>query len=74
LYDCSQAYTLGDYNNDGLANVADLTYLMSFLTLGGPAPVGGAGRGDANCDNAVNVADVVYYMNYLFGSTGPPCY
>ncbi len=73
-YDCSQTYTLGDYDDDDQATVADLTYLIEFIALDGPAPIGGAGRADANCDNNVNVADLVYYMNYLFGSTGPPCY
>ena len=59
---------------DDQANVVDLNYLMQFITLDGPAPIGGAGRADANCDNHVNVADVVYYMNYLFNTAGPPCY
>ncbi len=73
-YDCSQAYTVGDYNGDAQANVVDLNYLMQFIALDGPAPIGGAGRADANCDNNVNVADIVYYMNYLFNTAGPPCY
>ena len=73
-YNCSQTYTPGDYDGDDQANVVDLNYLMQFITLDGPAPIGGAGRADANCDNHVNVADVVYYMNYLFNTAGPPCY
>lgn len=73
-YNCSQTYTPGDYDGDDQANVVDLNYLMRFITLDGPAPIGGAGRADANCDNHVNVADVVYYMNYLFNTAGPPCY
>lgn len=73
-YNCSQTYTPGDYDGDDQANVVDLNYLMQFITLDGPAPIGGAGRADANCDNHVNVADVVYYMNYLFDTAGPPCY
>ncbi len=73
-YNCSQSYTPGDYNNDGDANILDLDYLLQFIALDGPPPVGGAGRADANCDNNVNIADVVYYMNYLFGTAGTPCY
>ena len=73
-YNCSQAYLPGDYDNNGHASILDLSYLIEFIALDGPAPVGGAGRADANCDNNVNVADVVYYMNFLFGSAAPPCY
>ncbi len=73
-YNCSQAYTPGDYDNDDQANIRDLNYLIEFIVLEGSPPVGGAGRADANCDNNVNVADVVYYMNYLFGNADPPCY
>jgi hypothetical protein len=73
-YNCSQAYVAGDYDNDGQVGLPDLNYLISFIALGGPAPVGGAGRADANCDNSVNIADVVYYMNYLFGNAATPCY
>ena len=73
-YNCSENYIQGDYNNDDLADLSDLMYLIDFLVKGGPAPVGGAGRADCNCDNYINVADVVYYMNYLFGSSDEPCY
>lgn len=73
-YNCSQSYTPGDFDNDGQASILDLSYLIAFLALDGPPPVGGAGRADCNCDNNVNIADVVYYMNYLFGNAGPPCY
>lgn len=74
MYDCSQTFVLGDFNGSGFANVEDLTYLIKFLTVNGPAPIGGAGRADCNCDGHVNLADVVYYMNYLFERAGPPCY
>ncbi len=73
-YNCSQSYVPGDYDNDGNANIFDLTYLIHYLTQGGDPPVGGAWRADANCDQSVNIADVVYYMNYLFGTAGAPCY
>ena len=72
-YKCTGLYTPGDYNNDTAANLADLYYLISFITQDGPAPVGGAGRADCNCDGLVNVADIVYYLNYLYGSTPEPC-
>ena len=63
----------GDYNNDGRANIADLNYLVAFITHAGPAPVGGSGRADANCDSRVNIGDVVYYVNYMFGTSATPC-
>ncbi|MFQ6008153.1 MAG: dockerin type I domain-containing protein, partial [Candidatus Zixiibacteriota bacterium] len=73
-YNCSQTYVLGDYNNDGRADIGDLTYLIEFMTLSGPPPVGSAARADSNCDHNVNIADIVYYMNFLFGNADQPCY
>ncbi len=73
-YDCSSVFKPGDYNNDMTSDIADLFYLIDYITLKGEPPVGGAGRADCNCDNTVNIADIVFFMNYLFGGTGPPCH
>lgn len=72
-YRCTGLYTAGDYNNDKITNLADLYYLISFITQDGAPPAGGAERADANCDGLVNVVDIVYYLNYLYGSSPAPC-
>ncbi len=55
----------GDLNNDGMVNVADLTYLVDYLFAGGPAPlVSGVADTDGNC--TTNVGDVSYLVNYLY--------
>jgi len=73
-YDCSHFFTIGDYNGDGFANIADLQLLINYFGNKGPAPTGGVRRADANCDNYVNIADMIYYMNYLFGTVSAPCH
>jgi len=62
----------GDINDDQLGpNVADLTYLVAYLFLGGPPPpimeaanVNGIGN--------VNIADLTYLVAYLFQSGPAP--
>lgn len=61
----------GDVNNDGVTNSADITYLINFLFVNGPAPQPLV-AGDANCDGNINSADVAYLINYLFVSGPPP--
>ncbi len=73
-YICQGFYVKGDYDGNQDANIADLVWLIDFLTAAGPPPVGGAGRADANCDGSVNIADIVYYMNFTFGVADVPCY
>ena len=73
-YNCQGIFSAGDYTGDGMADLSDLSRLISFLTAGGVAPIGGAGRADANCDGIINVGDIIYYVNYMFGVTGLPCY
>jgi len=73
-YVCAGFYQPGDYDGNGVADVADLVWLIDFLTAGGPPPVGGSERADANCDGYVNIADIVYYMNFAFGVADPPCH
>ncbi|MBD3257098.1 hypothetical protein GF377_01600 [candidate division GN15 bacterium] len=70
---CSLVHVKGDYNNDRTPDAADLFYLIDFITVGSPEPVGGPERADCNCDNAINIADIVYYMNFLFGHVAAPC-
>lgn len=63
----------GDPTADGLINLGDLIYLVSYLYKSGPAPEPLC-RGDANCDEVVNVSDVVRLINYLYRSDLPPCF
>ena len=60
----------GDVNNDGIVNVGDIVYLVSYLYKSGPAPVPMPCVGDVNNDDIVNVGDIVYLVSYLYKS-GP---
>jgi RHS repeat-associated protein len=53
----------GDCNGDGGVTAADIFYLINYLFVGGPAPIG---SGDTNGDGMVTAADIFYLINYLF--------
>ncbi|MGB7061720.1 MAG: FG-GAP-like repeat-containing protein, partial [Candidatus Zixiibacteriota bacterium] len=61
----------GDANGDGIINVGDIVYLVSYLYKSGPAP-SPVEVGDCNCDGIVNVGDVVYLVSYLYKNGPPP--
>jgi hypothetical protein len=58
-------YTCGDCTQDGIIDVGDLTYLINYLFIGGPAP-DPIQTGDVNNDGVVDVSDVIHFINYLF--------
>jgi hypothetical protein len=62
----------GDCNGDGVTNVGDVVYLISYLYKGGPAP-DPPEIGDVNCDGVVDIGDAVFLVNYLFKGGPPPC-
>ncbi len=73
-YTCATSYAVGDMNGDNVADLADLTLLIQYITAHKNPPVGGAWRADCNCDNVINIADIIYYFNFLFGHGSQPCH
>jgi hypothetical protein len=67
-----QTYLCGDLDSDGLINIGDVTYLVNYLFIGGPAPDPFA-AGDVNGDEKVDIADALYLINYLFAGGPSPC-
>jgi hypothetical protein len=63
---------VGDANNDGKINIADVIFLTNYLFIAGPPPDPWA-QGDVNCDSQINSEDVVYLMNFLFQGGPFPC-
>jgi hypothetical protein len=61
----------GDATGDGIINIADVVYLVTYLFQNGPSP-SPMEAGDATCDGVVNIADVVYLVTYLFQGGPPP--
>jgi len=59
LYEC------GDVNDDETVNIFDVTYLISYLYLSGPAP-DPMESADVNNDGDVNIFDVTYLILYLY--------
>jgi hypothetical protein len=53
-----------DPNADGVANAADIDFLINYIFKGGPAPEP-LSRGDVNGDGLVNISDVVALVDYL---------
>jgi len=72
IYTTEEEGTRGDVNGDGIINVGDVVYLVSYLYKNGPSP-DPSWVGDANSDGIVNVGDVVYLVSYLYKGGPPPC-
>lgn len=65
-------YLCGDADGSGEVNIADVTYLVAYLFLGGPQPVPLL-AGDCDSNGLVNIADLTYLVNYLFRGGPAPC-
>lgn len=65
-------YVVGDVNTDGIIDLGDILYLISYLYKGGPAP-DPILSGDCNCDEIVDLGDVLYLISYLYKQGPPPC-
>jgi len=62
----------GDSNDDGLLNVSDAVFTLSFLFIGDELPECVAAA-DTNDDGTVNITDVIRALNFLFmGGAGAP--
>jgi len=61
----------GDANNSGDYNIFDITWLINFLYLDGPAPVS-LRAGDANADGNINIFDITYLISFLYLDGPPP--
>jgi len=67
------AFVCGDLNDDEVINILDVTFLISYLYMGGPAP-DPLESADVNSDGVVNILDVTYLISYLYmGGPEPDC-
>lgn len=60
--DIPAAYLLGDLNDDGTVNIADVVKLLDLVTAGETVETG---LGDLNGDGVVNIADVVKLLDLV---------
>jgi len=64
----------GEANGDGTYNIFDLTYLITYLYLSGPAPIPyELCSCDANCDCTCNIFDITYLIDWLYRIGPAPC-
>ncbi|MBD3380756.1 MAG: choice-of-anchor D domain-containing protein [candidate division Zixibacteria bacterium] len=66
------AFLCGDCNNDGVTDVSDAVYIITYAFAGGPPPQP-IEAGDTNCDGNIDVSDAVYVINYAFAGGPAPC-
>lgn len=65
--------TAGDANRSGSVNIADVTFMISRIFSGGPAPCC-IDEADANGDNRTNIGDITYLISRIFaGGAAPIC-
>ncbi|RKX29468.1 MAG: hypothetical protein DRP47_01645 [Candidatus Zixiibacteriota bacterium] len=65
-------YVPGDLDGDFQVNVADVTYLVGWLFLGGADPRWPVWRANVNADFGYDIADLTYLVSFLFTSGPPP--
>jgi uncharacterized Ntn-hydrolase superfamily protein len=68
-------FLCGDANGNGIINILDITYIVSYLYKNGPAPIPVAKAGEANGNDVVNILDITYLINYVYkGGPAPICH
>ncbi len=66
------SFTCGDINHSGEIEIADLTWLVSYIFQSGPPPVT-LDAGNTDCQPGINVADLTYLVNFVFRNGPAPC-
>jgi hypothetical protein len=61
----SKSFICGDVNVDGTVNIFDITDLINYLYMEGPAPIPPE-SGDVNNDDNINIFDITTLINYLY--------
>jgi hypothetical protein len=61
----------GEVTGDGLIDLGDLLFLISYLYKGGLAPCP-VEAGDVNCDGIIDLGDILYLISYLYKGGPPP--
>jgi uncharacterized protein (TIGR02145 family) len=64
-------YVCGDADGNGIVNISDAVYLISYIFGGGPEP-SPLLAGDADGNEIVNISDAVYLISYIFGGGPAP--
>jgi len=64
-------HACGDANGDLDINIFDVTYLITYLYLDGPAP-DPLLTGNPNGDETINIFDITCLINYLYTGGPPP--
>jgi len=64
----------GNANGDETINIFDITYIISYLYLEGPAPTPyELCSGDPNCDCTCNIFTITYLISFLYLDGPAPC-
>jgi hypothetical protein len=65
-------FICGDVTANGLVDLGDVVYLITYQYKGGPPPKPLA-SGDCTCNGVVDLGDVVYLISYQYRGGPPPC-
>ncbi len=65
LYIISDDDLPGDVNNNGVVNLLDITYIITYLYKGGPAPAVPE-KADVNNSCTIDILDITYLIMYLY--------
>ena len=65
----------GDITADGDLDISDLTWLVNYLFMSGPDPLGEPGAANYNCDpdGVIDISDLTRLVNRLFVTFEPLC-
>lgn len=64
-------YICGDNDDNGIVNISDAVYMISWIFGGGPAPNPLAAN--VNCDEVLNISDAIILIRYIFAGGAEPC-
>jgi hypothetical protein len=65
------SYTPGDANHNGIADIADVVYIIRYIFASGPTPDPYA-NGEVNGDLIIDISDAVYLVEWIFGGGPAP--
>lgn len=67
---CTEANKKGDFNGDGISNLADANYIVRMLA--GMVPLTTCRNGDIDGSNIFDIADAIYLGRWYFGLLPSP--